>query len=620
MHWLVKKLLNLDKNKKILIVILVDIFLFYLSLVTSIYLSGYTITIQSLENNSLFFLPMLLFIPIFYFTGLYSSLFRFVDTSVIRKSFISVFIFFIISFGVKSLGILENYIVNNAIIIHSIIFFIMIVLSRLFFANVYLFFSKINKTNIKTFIYGAGEAGISINQRLSNYKILGYIDDDKIKIGKSLNGIKIYSYEQSLIEIDSKKIENIFVAISNISKFKKNQILEKYNDKNITIKFIPNIIEIISDKIPLQDFQTFNVNSIVSNQIKWSYDKIEKLIFDKIILITGAGGSIGSEIVKLIINFKPKKIILIDNSEYNLFNIKNYIDENFQNTAIFFDYRLNDIKDHNTLNLIFEKHKPHFVFHAAAYKHVNLSMNNPISFIENNIFGTLNLVKCSLKHKCQKFLLISTDKAVRPINIMGLTKRFAELIVLGHNNKEDNETLFSVVRFGNVLDSRGSVIPIFRQQIKSGGPVTVTDPRVERYMMLLSDAVGLVLSTIAISKGGDVFVLNMGKPIKINDIAKNMIKFSGLNINNKENSNDNIKIVYTGLKEGEKITEDLFISDNKSKTYNPDIFQSIEKNVDYYSLNSMLRDVDKQLNSKNINNTIHLLKNIIDNFDNNLKI
>jgi len=600
MFYIIDKVLNLKKSTKIIIVILNDIFLFYFSIVIAIYLSDYTITFQSLENNTLFILPLGFFIPIFYFSGLYSSLFRFVDISIIRNCFIAVFIYLIFFYSISFFGILQNYIVNNAIIIHSLIFFILISSSRLFFARVYIYFNSLRKKQNIAFVYGAGNSGRAIDLYLPNFKILGFIDDDENKINKKLNGINIYSLEKGQIKIQEKKVTDLFVAISNLSQYKKDNIIKSFSHLNINIKFIPNLIDIINYSVKTKNNNYVNAKDLVTQKINWDFENINILLRNKCVLVSGAGGSIGTEIVRQIINFYPNKIILIDNSEYNLYNLQNkiYSISKEKKLDIQFYYKLEDITNIKSLNSIFEKYKPNFIFHAAAYKHVNLSSNNFIPFINNNIFGTLNIVKCSEKYNAENFTLISTDKAVNPINVMGYTKRFSELIVLGYSNKKNQKVKFSVVRFGNVLDSNGSVVPLFRKQIDEGGPVTVTHPEVNRYFMLIPDAVGLVLISMSQSVGGEVYVLDMGKPIKILDIAKNMITLSGLNLKDKKNNIEGIEIIFTGLKEGEKISEKLYTEDSYKKTQNPNIHQSNEKFVEFVVIDKLINQLKEYLDEE----------------------
>ena len=353
------------------------------------------------------------------------------------------------------------------------------------------------------------------------------------------------------------------------------------------------------------------------DEIKINLDEIRNQFNDEIILVTGAGGSIGSELCFQLINLDIKKIVLIDHSEFNLYRVQSELvrindqkKNKFDIVAI-----LSNINDSERLKSIFNEHSPQYVFHTAAYKHVPIVEENIVDSVKNNVFGTLNVIEIALASNVKKFLLISTDKAVNPTNIMGASKRIAEICVQAYaNDNEKIRTIFSIVRFGNVLDSSGSVIPLFRKQIKDGGPITVTHPEITRFFMLISEAVGLILETSIISTGGEVFVLNMGKPVKIKNLAKKMITLSGNKV--KENHDDDgLEIKYTGLRKGEKLYEELFINNKYITTKNKEIFIAYENFIKKNDLVNHLKELKAHIEHDDEDKIVLKIKDIVPEFE-----
>jgi len=407
-------------------------------------------------------------------------------------------------------------------------------------------------------IIGAGNAAHDIIKTIHHvmpeeYNIIGIIDDNLQRQGYSLSGIKIIGTRNDIVEIcKSKNVDTIFFSIANIDSENKKQILSICQETNAKVRILPGVKELIKNKKIIDNLRDVELEDLLGrNPVKLDNKNIEYLIKDNCVLVTGAGGSIGSELCRQIVGYKPSKLVMLDIYENSLYDVQTEFQrKNIKPNIVTI---VASIRDKKRLEEIFEEHKPSLVFHAAAHKHVPLMENNPLEAIKNNIFGTYNVVNICDKYEVKKFVLISTDKAVNPTNIMGATKRMCEMIVQAKDKV--SKTDYVAVRFGNVLGSNGSVVPLFKKQIAEGGPVTVTHKDITRFFMLIPEAVSLVLQAITYANGGEVFVLDMGNPVKINDLAINLIKLSGYV------PNEDIEIKYTGLRPGEKLYEELLMSE-----------------------------------------------------------
>lgn len=419
-------------------------------------------------------------------------------------------------------------------------------------------------------IIGAGYAGRdiikSIKQTMNEkYNIVGIIDDDKSKLNCSINGINVIGNRNQIVNICNKKeIDEIFFAISKIDKKKKKEILEICQETGKKIRILPTTEDIIRNKNMYQNLREVDIEDILGRDpVKLDNKKIGTLIEGKTILITGAGGSIGSELCRQIIKYNPSRMVLFDIYENNLYDIELELKSIYKHIEI--DAIVGSVRDLKKLESVFETYNPYLVFHAAAHKHVPLMENSPLEAIKNNVFGTYNVANCADKYKARKMILISTDKAVNPTNIMGATKRLCEMIIQVKN--KTSKTEYAAVRFGNVLGSNGSVVPLFKKQIADGGPVTVTHKDIIRYFMTIPEAAQLVLQAMSYAKGGEIFVLDMGEPVKIYDLAVSLIKLSGYE------PDIDIPIVFTGLRPGEKLYEELLMKEEGlQKTENKKIF------------------------------------------------
>ena len=449
-------------------------------------------------------------------------------------------------------------------------------------------------------IIGAGEAANEIIKTVKNtmkgyYNIVGLIDDNPNKMNYAISGIKILGNRDDIAEICKQyKVDVIFFSISNIDNKNKKEILNICQETGVKIRVLPSVADIIKNKSLLQNLRDVEIEDLLGREpITLANENIGELIKGKSILVTGGGGSIGSELCRQIAKFNPSRLIIFDIYENNLYNIEmelkqNHYDEKFEIVAI-----VGSVRDKKRLEQVFKKYNPYLVFHAAAHKHVPLMEVSPLEAIKNNVFGTYNVANYADKYSVKRFILISTDKAVNPTNIMGATKRMCEMIIQAFNQKSKTE--FAAVRFGNVLGSNGSVLPLFKKQISAGGPVTVTHKEITRFFMTIPEAVSLVLQAMSYAKGGEIFVLDMGEPVKIYDLAVSLIKLSGLE------PNVDIPIEITGLRPGEKLYEELLMSEEGLQTTaHNKIFIGKPSDITYEQMLKKLGKLEEIIQNENI--------------------
>ena len=468
----------------------------------------------------------------------------------------------------------------------------------------------------KVIIYGAGSAGRQLSQALQTsieYEHFAYIDDDLAKDGAYINNIQVFSHNSIEKLIEKNNISEILLAIPSISRSKRKEIIDKLSPFSVHVRSLPSVSKLAEGKVKIDDLLEIDIGDLLGREPVNSNEKLLKIkITDKVVLVTGAGGSIGSELCRQIIFLKPKQLILFEASEPSLYQIEQELASiNKTNIKIF--PVIGSVRDYKRMKSIFSHYKVQTIYHAAAYKHVPLVEYNPSQGVLNNAIGTMLAAEAAIAGKVETFVLISTDKAVRPTSTMGAAKRVAEL-VLQALAQQSNNTCLTMVRFGNVLDSSGSVIPLFKKQIKEGGPMTVTDVNMVRYFMTISEAVELVIHAGAMGKGGDVFVLDMGKPVKIYDLAVKMIHLSGLQVLDDNNPDGDIEIKYTGIRPGEKLYEELLVGDNVTETENKLIMRSNEKMINWDNLKPMLNELEEASINAEHEKIRKLLKRIVPQF------
>ena len=584
---------------------------------TAFIASNFEVSLYQLisQNYLNFLIPLLLTYIYFINTGFYRSSIRYSDSrNLIIRSLIGSLIFGL-SWG--TVYLLENEILRNQFLIATIlksiflsyVFYAFLQISR-DIARIIINYAEPNKSGKHVLIYGAGSAGNELYQALKlnpGFNIIGFYDDSKALSGAEINNIKIYGKEKHLMKL-SKQYPGleVYLAIPSLSLSERRSVISSLEKFKIAVRTIPSLHELVADQKKMVEMQDLNIHDILPRD---PVGKSSVSFFGLNIMITGAGGSIGSEIVRQALSGNPKKIVLLELSETNLYLIQEEIESIIKARDLKLEvvYVLGDVKDKFRLKDIISNHMIDYIYHAAAYKHVPIVEyhENISEGLKNNIFGTKALCEVASECKVKKVVFISTDKAVRPTNIMGASKRIAEMVVQSMDASSE-QTKFCIVRFGNVINSSGSVIPLFRKQIAEGGPLTITHKKVTRYFMTISEASSLVIQAAELAEGGDVFILDMGDQVKILDLAEKLIYLSGRSIDHDGNG-EGIEIKEIGLRPGEKLYEELLISGDKLNTQNDKIFKSIEN----YPSNEILEKVLDDLYNSSLENNVIKIRDVL---------
>ncbi len=464
---------------------------------------------------------------------------------------------------------------------------------RRLIGNVELVSPTMLKNTKRILVVGAGDAGAMVVKEMKKHPELGYIpaafvDDEKSKKGRFIHGVPIVGGRCDIEEVvQNKDIDEILIALPSIDKDDKREIIDLCKNTGCKLKTLPGMYELIGGKATVSQIREVEIEDLLGREpIELNIDEIAGYLENKTVLVTGGGGSIGSELCRQIAKFKPKKLLILDIYENNAYDLQ--MELNFKHPELAKEVIIASVREKKRLENVFETYRPDVVFHAAAHKHVPLMEANPKEAIKNNIVGTLNLVECADKYEVKKFVQISTDKAVNPTNIMGATKRVCEMII--QSMDKVSKTEFAAVRFGNVLGSNGSVIPLFKKQIKEGGPVTVTHPEINRYYMTIPEAAQLVIQAGAMARGGEVFILDMGKPVKTVDLARDLIRLSGFE------PDKDIKIEFIGLRPGEKLYEELLMDEEGIKnTRHKKIFIGKPMDIDFTELKKKIFEIQDKL-------------------------
>lgn len=578
------------------------------------YLIRFNLTLDFQVENLLVQLPLMLITSLisFLIVGSYKGVVRHTGVRDVYNIFnavclSSILVIFIVLAN-RIFGVLNLFTIPlSIIIINSLLTFIGLTASRFVFKSIYSTMNQGSKAFKKVLIYGAGDSGVLThgaitNHSQSDYKVVGYIDRDVKKIGKNINGVPVFARKTITKDfIEKNSISEIIFSIQNIDSLKLRKTVEGLMDLPVVVKIVPPIENWINGELKVSQIKQVQIEDLLDRApIKIKNSKIEMEIMNKSIMVTGGAGSIGSEIVRQICNYPYKSLIIIDSAESALYDLQQELKQNGCHNFIPI---VSDIRDKNRMNALFAEHKPNMVFHAAAYKHVPLMEYNSYEAIKINVAGTKTIADLSLIHGVEKFVFVSTDKAVNPTNVMGASKRIAEMYI-GCMQKEE-KTKFITTRFGNVLGSNGSVIPLFRKQIEMGGPLTLTHKDITRYFMTIPEASQLVLEAGAMGEGGEIFIFDMGESVKIYDLAKNMIKLSGLRYP------EDIDIKITGLRPGEKLYEELLANgENTLPTYHQKIKISKVRELDYAKVRSKIDELC--ITNMFFNgNTIQLMKEIV---------
>jgi FlaA1/EpsC-like NDP-sugar epimerase len=494
--------------------------------------------------------------------------------------------------------------------------FLMISL-RVMFKALYHELTNPSKEKRSVIIFGAGESGIITKRTLdrdagTKYKVLGFIDDDSKKQGKKLEGTTIYNISKLDDLLEQNNVSNLIISVQNLSPAKKQEIVDICLNHDTKVLNVPPVTNWINGELSFKQIKKVQIEELLEREpIQLDKDDIQNILSDKIILVTGAAGSIGSEIVRQVIKFNPKKIILLDQAESPLYEMEMELFDKYKQQS--YEIVMGDIRNRDRMENVFKTFQPQIVFHSAAYKHVPMMENNPSESVFTNVFGSKNLADLSVEYKVEKFVMISTDKAVNPTNVMGASKRIAEIYT--QSLGKHSTTKFITTRFGNVLGSNGSVIPRFRQQIENGGPITITHPDITRFFMTIPEACQLVLEAGAMGKGGEIFIFDMGESVKIVDLAKKMIKLSGLTLNK------DISIAFTGLRPGEKLYEELLADhENTLPTHHKQIMIAKVKEYDFETVSSAISELIKLFDKQDNRSIVKKMKELVPEFKSNNSI
>lgn len=607
---LAMKVLSLPRSIKRGVVLLIDTTLCLLSVWLAFYL-------RLGEFYSLTKAPMwpaltsvVIALPIFIKSGLYRAIFRYSGLPamiVVCRA--------LLLYGIVYAGIFTFYgvygVPRTIGIIQPILLLLLVGASRAA-ARVWLgglYHKKLRKATLpQALIYGAGTAGRQLASAMVNspeIRVVGFLDDDDRLHGHVLNGLPIHNPADLEEILSETTVTDVLLAIPSVSPKRRNEILDTLKPLKVAVRTLPGLNDIAIGKVSLSDVRELDIDDLLGREpVMPNQILLTKNIVSKVVLVTGAGGSIGSELCRQILAIGPSKLLLIEQSEFALYAIHQELEEKLQGssveTAPFLIPLLASVQDEGRMRQIMSTWQPDTVYHAAAYKHVPIVEHNPAEGIRNNVIGTLRTAQIAAAHGVSDFVLISTDKAVRPTNIMGASKRLAEMALQAMAAIHPG-TKFSMVRFGNVLGSSGSVVPKFRQQIRDGGPITLTHPDITRYFMTIPEAAQLVIQAGAMAKGGDVFVLDMGQPVKIIDLAQRMVELSGLTVRNDQNPDGDIEIEITGLRPGEKLYEELLIGDNPKATQHSRIMKAHEDFLPWSDLNVKLQSLIEAIEINDVN-------------------
>ena len=548
---------------------------------------------------AVYFLTPLLAVPVFVKFGLYRAIFRYTGQAALVSTVKAIVVYGLVLLAVllwtqwpmvpRSLGILQ-----------PLLFLILVgasrAIARFWLAGLTL--AAGNKSG-RLLIFGAGMAGVQTAVAVSmerQLKLVGFVDDDSHKVGRSINGVPVWASQDLPSLVTRHEVTDLLLAMPNATRERRKQIIGSLSKLPVHVRTLPSMADLASGKVSVKDIHELDIDDLLGRTpVPPKADLLARDLTGQVVMVTGAGGSIGGELTRNIVAQSPKQLLLLDHNEFGLYAIHQELEVLCQAHRLSVELvpLLGSVTNAEQMQAVCNSYRPVTIYHAAAYKHVPLVESNPGVGVLNNVFGTLNVARAAQASGVKRFILVSTDKAVRPTNVMGATKRVAELVLqaLADESKitGNSKTCFSMVRFGNVLGSSGSVVPLFRQQLVDGGPLTVTHKEVTRYFMTIPEAAQLVLQAGAMGQGGDVFVLDMGEPVKIMDLAQRMVQLSGLTVKDTAYPEGDIEIAVVGLRPGEKLYEELLIGDNPEPTEHPCIMKAHEDFFPWVQLSEHLQ-------------------------------
>lgn len=551
-------------------------------------------------------------LPVFAYFGLHRTIVRFVSSSTLKSVLAAVVV------STLLFGLIANFVMGAALSLGLL--FLYAVFASIYVAGCRFLVRGLLRARVRNRervgIYGAGEAGAQLAASLfsgESFLPVAFFDEMRALCGSEVNGVTVYSPESLPLMIKELNISKLLLAIPSASRRRREEIIESLDDIPLHVQIMPDLADLVSGEARIDDVREVEVNDLLDREaVPPDEPLLRRCLADKVVMVTGAGGSIGSELCRQIINHEPKALLLFENSELALYNIDAEIKRIRKSTGGEYEVvpLLGCVRDRDRLIQIMNVFGVNTVYHAAAYKHVPVVECNVVSGIVNNVFGTYHCASAAIAANVENFVLVSTDKAVNPTNVMGATKRMAEL-VLQSLEERGSSTRFCMVRFGNVLASSGSVVLLFREQIRRGGPVTVTHPEIIRYFMTIPEAAQLVIQAGAMGQGGDVFLLDMGKPVKIDDLARRMVHLMGRTVLDEENPDGDIEIQYTGLRPAEKLYEELLIGNQVMGTDHSKIMRAQEKSIHWNDIESFLRRLEASTSAFDVETTLDVLSEAV---------
>lgn len=614
---LVGALLSLPRISKRLISILVDMAFCTLAVWFAYYLRlGVFVSLDGRPTVAVI-VSIALAVPLFIVSGMYRAVLRYADRELFLATLRAC-----VSYGAIYAAIFAGYGIDGVPrtvgIIQPIILFLSLFLSRAIagymLGGAYRRLSRPAPSD-RTMIYGAGASGQQLAAAIkesATMRVVGFIDDDLSIQGRNIAGYRVHSPSGLAGLLARHDVHTVLLAIPSASRQRRNEIIEQLRVAQVEVRTLPGVLDLAHGEVRIDDLRPLSIEDLLSRTpVLPEMDRVTAAISGRVVMVTGAGGSIGSELTRQIMALEPRRLLLVETSEFALYSIHREL-EPLVGEGCELIPLLASVVDGNRMARIFETWQPHQVYHAAAYKHVPLVEHNILEGVRNNAIGTRILGELARDHGVENFVLVSTDKAVRPSNTMGASKRLAELILQGLAARNPG-TCFSIVRFGNVLGSSGSVVPLFREQIRSGGPVTITDMAMTRYFMTIPEAAQLVMQAGAMAKGGEVFVLDMGQPVRILDLARNMIELSGLTVRD-ENGHGDIEICAVGMRPGEKLYEELLIGNNPQPTTHPRIMMAQEKSLAWTELEARLERMNRHIAAHDVAEIRHELMGLVEEF------
>lgn len=566
-------------------------------------------------------LSLALALPVFMVFGLYRAIFRYAGLTALLAVTKAVLVYGVLYAGLLAVLALPG--VPRTVGLIQPIFLLLAVGAWRTFARFWLsgeYVSRLNRGTLpKVLIYGAGSAGRQLVGAMANsleMHAVGFLDDDPHLHGRELNGLRIYNPAQLPQLVTRLQVSDVLLAMPSASRQRRKDILQLTRQARVAVRTLPGLMDLAQGHVLVSDLREIDIEDLLGrDSVPPDASLFGKNIAGKVVMVTGAGGSIGSELCHQIIRLAPSKLLLVELSEWALYTVHQKLleilpEENMPHVQVL--PLLASVRDADRMAEIMRTWQPHTVYHAAAYKHVPMVEHNPAEGVKNNVLGTWTTARAAATHRVSNFVLISTDKAVRPTNIMGASKRLAEMVLQAlASQTKPGGTCFSMVRFGNVLGSSGSVVPRFRKQIKDGGPITLTHADITRYFMSIPEAAQLVIQAGAMAQGGDVFVLDMGEPVRIIDLARSMVELSGLTVRDVANPEGDIEVKITGLRPGEKLYEELLIGDNPLPTQHPRIMKAHEQFVPWPELSTRLDSLTSALNANDVPLMRSLLKQMV---------